>query len=92
MQSGREASSTPFIVFMLGCLKEALCEMAKSNQKSNQKIISAMRQNPHVTIMELQEIAGLSESGVKKVIRILKAEGAISRVGGAKGGHWKVLA
>ena len=44
MKSDHEASSTPFIVFMLGCLKEALDEMVKSkqksNQKSNQKIIS----------------------------------------------------
>ena len=35
MKSDHEASSTPFIVFMLGCLKEALDEMVKSNQKSN---------------------------------------------------------
>ena len=95
MKSDHEASSTPFIVFMLGCLKEALDEMMesnpKSNPKSNQKIVAVMRQNPSVTIMELQGITGLSESGVKKIIRQLRADGIIERVGAAKGGHWKVI-
>ena len=91
MKSDHEASSTPFIVFMLGCLKEALDEMEESNQKSNQKIISAMRDNPAVTIKDLQVITGLSESGVKKIIRQLRADGIIERVGAAKGGHWKVI-
>ena len=90
-QSDHEASSTTFIVFMLGCLKEALEEMSKSNQKSNQKIVDAMRENPSVTISELQEITGLSESGVKKNIRQLRMDGIIQRVGGAKGGHWEVI-
>ena len=87
MKSDHEASSTPFIVFMLGCLKEALDEM----EESNQKIISAMRDNPVVTIKDLQAITGLSESGVKKIIRQLRADGIIERVGAAKGGHWKVI-
>jgi len=95
MKSDYEASSTPFIVFMLGCLKEVLVEMMESNQKGNQKsnhkIVDAMRQNPSVTIKELQGITGLSESGVKKNIRQLQADGIIQRVGGAKGGHWEVL-
>ena len=90
-QSDQEASSTPFVVFMLGCLKESLDEMMKSNQKSNQKIVAAMQHNPIVTIKELQDITGLSESGVKKNIRQLRADGIIRREGGTKGGHWEVL-
>ncbi|MBR5350269.1 MAG: winged helix-turn-helix transcriptional regulator [Prevotella sp.] len=49
-----------------------------------------MHRNPSVTIKELQEYTGLSESGVKKIIRQLRAEGIITRVGGAKGGHWEI--
>jgi ATP-dependent DNA helicase RecG len=79
---------------MLQCLKEALMEMEESNQKSNQKsnqeILAAMQRKPSVTIKELQDITGLSESGVKKVIRQLREEGTIQRIGGAKGGHWEV--
>ena len=50
-----------------------------------------MRDNPVVTIKDLQAITGLSESGVKKIIRQLRADGIIERVGAAKGGHWKVI-
>jgi Fic family protein len=94
-QSDSTANSTPFITFMLRCLKEALDEMNKSNQKSNQIsnqiIVAATRQNPSVTINELQDITGLSESGVKKIIRQLRTDGIIQRIGGAKGGHWQVI-
>ena len=93
-QSDHEANSSSFITFMLQCLKQALQEMEESNQKSdqksNQKILSALRHNPFMTIRELQGVTGLSESGVKKIIRQLKAEGLIRRVGGDKGGHWEI--
>ena len=93
-KSDAEANSTAFITFMLQCLKQALLEMKESNQKSNwksnQKILVAMRRNPKVTIRELQEETGLSESGVKKIIRQLRGEGLVQRIGGAKGGHWEV--
>ena len=48
-----------------------------------------MKRNPYITIRELQEKTGLSESGVKKVIRQLRAVGMVQRIGGAKGGHWE---
>ena len=88
-----EANSTAFITFMLQCLMQALQEIEESsqkrNQKSNQKILAAMRKNPLITIRELQDETGLSESGVKKVIRKLRNDGQIRRVGGTKGGHWE---
>ena len=46
-----------------------------------------MRRNPSVTIKELQDETGLSESGVKKIVRQLRADNMIQRTGGAKGGH-----
>jgi Fic family protein len=92
-KSDSTASSTPFITFMLRCLKRAVDEMLvsnqKSNQKSSQKVLAAMQRDPSVTIKGLQDITGLSESGVKKVIRQLCADGLVRRVGGAKGGHWE---
>lgn len=93
--SDTSGKSTDFITFMLRCLLEALLEMdesnRKSNQKSNQKILDAMRESSGISIRELQEITGLSESGVKKIIRKLREDGIVKRVGGAKGGHWEVL-
>ena len=63
----------------------------KSNQKSNQKILEAISKNPVITIKELQELSGLSESGVKKILRKLRAIGRIRRVGPDKGGHWEII-
>lgn len=87
----KSGESTDFITFMLRCLLESLREMSESNQKSNQKILEAMRERSGISIRELQEITGLSESGVKKIIRKLREDGIIKRVGGAKGGHWELL-
>ena len=65
-------------------IRVALKEMVKSNQK----ILLEIRQNPSVSIRELHDLVGLSENGVKKVLRQLRNDGIIVRVGGAKGGHW----
>lgn len=94
-KSDKEGNSTSFISFMLNCLLLTLKEFAKSNsksnQKSNQKIIEALKENSKITIRELQEVTGLSESGVKKIIRQLRQNNLIKRVGGNKGGYWEVL-
>ena len=50
-----------------------------------------MRKNPKISIKELQEITELSESGVKKIIRQLRTDNQIQRIGGAKGGYWQVI-
>lgn len=63
----------------------------KSNQKSDQKILSLISNNSTVTIRELVMLTGLSESGVKKILRKLKKDGIIRRVGPDKGGHWEII-
>lgn len=71
----------------------------KSNQESNQEkkrkreeeILLTMRNNPRITIKDLQGIMGLSESGVKKIIRQLRNAGLVERVGSTKSGYWKVI-
>lgn len=91
--SDSTANSAPFIVFMLNCLLKALMVMQKSDQKSSQKsdqkILAAIRSNPTITIEELKKQTGLSESGIKKIIRQLKQSGILERVGGRKGGSWR---
>lgn len=95
VQSDKEGQSTAFVAFMLRCMLSALREIQKSSQKSSQKsdqkIIEAMRHNPLISIRELHEVIGLSESGVKKIIGQLRSKGIIKRVGGAKGGHWVII-
>ena len=61
-----------------------------TTQKSDQKIIMAIKENPKITRAELQNITGLSESGVKKILRQLQQKGLLSRIGPDKGGHWEI--
>ena len=65
--------------------------MQESNQKSNQKILSAIRENPSITIQDMMRLTQLSESGVKKILRTMRNNGTIERKGGDKGGHWEVV-
>ena len=86
--------STPFIEFMLHVLLQSiqttLKSDQKSNQKSDQKVLALMRKNRHITIYEMMKKLSMSESGIKKVIKKLKDEGAICRVGSPKSGYWKI--
>jgi len=97
-KSGSAGESTPFIEYMLEMIlhtmEEYIQESQKSNQKSNQKsdqkILEIMSENPKTTIYELMKKLNMSESGIKKVIKKLKDENKIQRVGGTRG-FWEVL-
>jgi Fic family protein len=101
--AGSVGESTPFVEFMLEIIAQSLKNYIEdgkksnqnsnqnSNQKSNQKIIMLIKKNSLITIRELCEKTKLSESGVKKVIKKLKDEKRLKRVGGLKGGHWEVI-
>ena len=86
--------STLFIEFMLEMIIESIkCTFKsdlKSNLKSDQKILALIKDNNNITIKELCEIISMSESGVKKVIKKLKVEDKLIRVGSLKSGHWEV--
>lgn len=59
--------------------------------KSQELIISSMRDNPNVTIKQLMLITDLSEPGVKKNLKQLKEKKYIFREGSNKDGYWKVI-
>lgn len=86
--------STPFIEFMLEMIFKSIQSTLKSDQKSNyksdQKVLALMKENSKITIYELMEKLSMSESGIKKVIKKLKDENIISRVGSLKSGYWEI--
>ena len=86
--------STPFIEFMLDMILKSIQTTLKSDQKSNyksdQKVLALMKENSKITIYELMEKLSMSESGIKKVIKKLKDEGSINRVGSLESGHWEI--
>ncbi|MCX5843787.1 MAG: winged helix-turn-helix transcriptional regulator, partial [Deltaproteobacteria bacterium] len=63
----------------------------KTPVKTPVKIIELLKSNPGLTIPELAEHAGKSESAVERAVRKLREAGQLKRVGPAKGGHWEVV-
>jgi len=73
-------------------LRLALAEATqKTVEKTVEKILLLMKENPKITISELSKQTGLSRRGVEWNIEKLKKEGRMRRIGGRKGGHWEVL-
>ena len=63
----------------------------KSREKSREKIINIIRNNPMVTQLELSNMLQISTKAIEKQIKNLKEDGIIRRVGPDKGGHWQVV-
>ena len=89
--AGSMGESTPFIEFMLDIIRKTLQEYIKNSKKSNQKILLLIKKNNKITIKELSDKTALSQSGIKKIIKNLKDEERLVRVGSLKGGHWEIV-
>ena len=90
------ADSTPFIEFMLQALQDAMTEALLKTSgnvsvKTSGKILALLRDNPLLTIPELALSIGVTERSIERNLQKLQAENRLSRIGPAKGGHWKVI-
>jgi ATP-dependent DNA helicase RecG len=63
----------------------------KTPGKTPGKIVELLKSNPGLTMPELAEHAGKSESAVERAVRKLREAGQLKRVGPAKGSHWEVV-
>ena len=54
-------------------------------------IVNTILANPHTTVEDLMELLNMSNTGVRNIMRQLKADGIIKRVGSDKTGHWEVV-
>ena len=69
---------------------EVLPEVNKK-EKSREKIIRLLGENPNMTTTTLADAIGISPKGVERHLANLKRDGVIVRVGPDKGGHWQVV-
>jgi len=60
-------------------------------EKSSEKILDLVRQNPAFSAREIAEALGLTSRAVEKQLGKLKKEGRLKRIGPDKGGHWEVV-
>lgn len=59
--------------------------------KTEDRILQMLRDDPKYSAQQLGDALGISKRAVLKQIEKLKQQGRLSRIGSAKGGHWKVL-
>ena len=70
--------------------KEARKTGEKVREKTREKILRLIKEDPLITTSEIAEKSGLSPKGVEWNIGKLKKEGRIKRIGPDRGGHWEV--
>lgn len=61
------------------------------SEKTSDKILSLLKENPEYSAVNLAEILGISSRAVEKHISALKKDGKLVRQGADKGGKWIVL-
>lgn len=54
-------------------------------------IMESLKNNPFLSLSQLSEIVGISQTAIENNISKLKNLGLLKRIGSAKGGHWQVL-
>lgn len=63
-------------------------EISETELNNTDKIRNAIAGNPSVTQKELQELTGLSRSGVRYILQQMRAAGKLDRIGSMKNGKW----
>ena len=102
--SGSMGESTPFIEFMLEVISKSLKDYIRESKKSVPKsvpknvplkrvdeIINLIKKDKNITILQIADLLSVSDKTIKRDITKLKNENRIVRVGGLKGGYWKVI-
>ncbi len=63
----------------------------KSREKSREKILKLISNNPKITMKEISEKTNISVKGIEKQISNLKKENKLKRIGADKGGYWEII-
>jgi|GEM_PF-255839 len=66
-------------------------KQAENKQKIKNTILGIIQSNPIISRKKISTEIGLSPGGVDYHLSILKKEGRIKRIGGAKGGSWIII-
>jgi ATP-dependent DNA helicase RecG len=63
----------------------------KNREKMSGKIVRLILEKPDITIPELAGRLKRTERTIERLIKQMKADEIIGRIGPANGGHWEVL-
>jgi ATP-dependent DNA helicase RecG len=71
--------------------KSSVKSSLKSTEKTGQKILELIKENPTISIAQMAEKLKLSTSAIEKQIAKLKKNKQLERIGPDKGGVWKIV-
>jgi ATP-dependent DNA helicase RecG len=66
-------------------------EIDEPREKTREKILNLVQEQPKITTRELAAVIGISVKGVEWQIGKLKKENLLKRIGPDKGGYWEIL-
>jgi Fic family protein len=95
-EADNQADCTAFVEFLLEAINHALMDATtqETNHKTTQdlpeKILQALKANPHLTQKQLAKHCGITADGIKYHLTKLKQANKLQRVGATKGGYWQV--
>ena len=62
-----------------------------TTEKTTEKILCIIKNNPRVTYRELAEALAMTEDGIYWSVKQLRKQGLLHRIGGRKEGYWQVV-
>jgi len=63
----------------------------KSSDKSSDKILLLLSEDPQITISELSKKLNISTRAIEKNLSNLKINNKIKRIGSKKSGYWEII-
>ena len=98
-RSTDENDSGIFAEFMLQTIldtikkhkKKVTAKVTVKVTANQQKIISAINENPYITQEELSKKVGIAIKNIKENMKKLQEQGIIRRIGADKNGHWEII-
>ena len=84
-------TETSIVVTLKKALEAVGKEGQKTREKTREKILRLIKENPEIITAEVAEKSGVTTKGVEWNLKKLKAEGRIRRIGSDKGGYWEVI-
>ena len=63
----------------------------RTTQKTTQKTIALIQQDPEITRRALAMELGITDAGIKYHLKKMQNKGVLRRVGPDRGGYWEVI-
>ncbi|MEN8122277.1 MAG: winged helix-turn-helix transcriptional regulator [Bacteroidota bacterium] len=63
----------------------------KGSEKSSEKVIKLIKENPKISAQALGLIIGISARAVEKHLASLKKSGVLKHIGSDKSGYWEIV-